>query len=97
MFSSRSGAGGVVQEDIRGVVAAAFDHWDSRSGDPQLHTHVVVMNLTTPPSMYVREDSIVPHLDSWIAGLVTPEALAAGGRPRPGRSRGVVAGRDQRS
>ncbi len=26
------------------MVAAAFDHWDSRAGDPQLHTHVVVMN-----------------------------------------------------
>jgi conjugative relaxase-like TrwC/TraI family protein len=44
VFSSRSGKNGVVQEDIRGVVAAAFDHWDSRSGDPQLHTHVVIMN-----------------------------------------------------
>jgi len=22
----------------------AFDHWDSRAGDPQLHTHVVVIN-----------------------------------------------------
>ena len=44
VFSSRSGSGGVVQEDILGVVAAAFDHWDSRAGDPQLHTHVVVMN-----------------------------------------------------
>jgi len=44
VFASRSGTGGIVQEDIRGVVAAAFDHWDSRSGDPQLHTHVVVMN-----------------------------------------------------
>ncbi len=44
VFASRSGTGGIVQEDIRGVVAAAFDHWDSRGGDPQLHTHVVVMN-----------------------------------------------------
>ena len=44
VFSSRSGKAGVVQEDIAGVVATAFDHWDSRSGDPQLHTHVVVMN-----------------------------------------------------
>ncbi len=44
VFASRSGTGGVVQEDTRGVVAAAFDHWDSRAGDPQLHTHVVVMN-----------------------------------------------------
>lgn len=44
VFSSRSGDGGLVQEDVRGVVAAGFDHWDSRAGDPQLHTHVVVMN-----------------------------------------------------
>jgi hypothetical protein len=41
---SRSGRGGVVQEEIRGVVAAAFDHWDSRAGDPHLHTHVVIAN-----------------------------------------------------
>jgi conjugative relaxase-like TrwC/TraI family protein len=44
VFTSRSGKGGVVQEDVRGVVAAAFDHWDSRAGDPQLHTHVTVIN-----------------------------------------------------
>ena len=44
VFGSRSGKHSIVQEDIRGVVAAAFDHWDSRAGDPQLHTHVVIMN-----------------------------------------------------
>lgn len=44
VFATRTGRGGVVSEDVRGVVAAAFDHWDSRSGDPQLHTHVVVLN-----------------------------------------------------
>jgi len=44
VFTSRSGKHGVVQADIRGVIAAAFDHWDSRSGDPQLHTHVAVLN-----------------------------------------------------
>ncbi|HZC72091.1 MAG TPA: MobF family relaxase [Jatrophihabitans sp.] len=44
VFFSRSGTNGVVQEDIRGVVATAFDHWDSRAGDPHLHTHVVVAN-----------------------------------------------------
>ncbi len=26
------------------MIAAAFDHWDSRAGDLQLHTHVVVLN-----------------------------------------------------
>jgi conjugative relaxase-like TrwC/TraI family protein len=44
VFATRVGKGGVVQEDVHGVVAAAFDHWDSRAGDPQLHTHVVVLN-----------------------------------------------------
>ena len=32
------------QVRTRGAVAAAFDHWDSRAGDPQLHTHVTVAN-----------------------------------------------------
>ncbi|MEO6712762.1 MAG: MobF family relaxase, partial [Mycobacteriales bacterium] len=36
--------GAVAQADVVGVVATAFDHWDSRLGDPQLHTHVVVAN-----------------------------------------------------
>ena len=44
VFHSRSGTNGVVQEDVDGVVAAAFTHWDSRAGDPQLHDHVVVAN-----------------------------------------------------
>jgi conjugative relaxase-like TrwC/TraI family protein len=44
VFHSRSGTNGVVQEDVAGVVATAFTHWDSRAGDPQLHDHVVVAN-----------------------------------------------------
>jgi conjugative relaxase-like TrwC/TraI family protein len=44
VFHSRSGTNGVVQEDLEGVVAVAFTHWDSRAGDPQLHDHVVVAN-----------------------------------------------------
>lgn len=45
---TRAGAnarnGAVAQHEVAGVAAAAYDHWDSRSGDPQLHTHVVVSN-----------------------------------------------------
>jgi conjugative relaxase-like TrwC/TraI family protein len=44
VFFSRSGHGGTVRERVRGVVATGFDHWDSRAGDPHLHTHVVVAN-----------------------------------------------------
>jgi conjugative relaxase-like TrwC/TraI family protein len=39
-----AGDGAVAQADIVGVVATAYDHWDSRVGDPQLHTHVVISN-----------------------------------------------------
>lgn len=31
------------------MVAAAFDHWDSRAGDPNLHTHVVLANNVQGP------------------------------------------------
>jgi len=44
VFRSRSGTNGIVEEDITGVVAAAFTHWTSRADDPQLHDHVVVWN-----------------------------------------------------
>ncbi len=46
--STRTGAAGpegaVAHVDIAGVIATAFDHYDSRAGDPQLHIHVVVSN-----------------------------------------------------
>ncbi|MGD9961484.1 MobF family relaxase [Nocardioides sp.] len=36
--------GAVAQVDVAGIAATAYDHWDSRCGDPQLHTHVVISN-----------------------------------------------------
>jgi conjugative relaxase-like TrwC/TraI family protein len=41
---SRTGANGVRQVDVQGLVATAFTHRDSRAGDPDLHTHVAVAN-----------------------------------------------------
>jgi conjugative relaxase-like TrwC/TraI family protein len=46
---TRTGAGGVAQLDTRGLIAAAFDHWDTRAGDPQLHTHLVIANRVQGP------------------------------------------------
>jgi conjugative relaxase-like TrwC/TraI family protein len=44
--ATRTGAadsdGAVAQVGVAGVAAVAFDHYDSRAGDPQLHTHVVL-------------------------------------------------------
>lgn len=36
--------GAVGQVDVTGLIATAFDHFDSRAGDPHLHTHVVISN-----------------------------------------------------
>src|SRR5215207_4006122 len=41
---TRCGTNGVRQVEVRGLVAAAFTHRDSRAGDPDLHTHVAVAN-----------------------------------------------------
>lgn len=39
-----AGDGAVAQVDVAGLIATAFDHFDSRAGDPHLHTHVVISN-----------------------------------------------------
>lgn len=36
--------GAVAQVGVGGLIATAFDHYDSRAGDPHLHTHVVLSN-----------------------------------------------------
>jgi conjugative relaxase-like TrwC/TraI family protein len=43
---TRRGPGGAHVIAGNGLVAAAFRHRTSRAGDPQLHTHVLVANLT---------------------------------------------------
>ncbi|MGA5355871.1 MobF family relaxase [Streptomyces thermodiastaticus] len=46
--ATRTGAtgrdGAVAQVDVAGLIATVFDHYDSRAGDPHLHTHVVISN-----------------------------------------------------
>ena len=41
---SRVGAHGIRNVETRGLVAVAFTHRDSRAGDPDLHTHLVIAN-----------------------------------------------------
>jgi len=46
--ATRTGAtgrdGAVAQVDVTGLIATGYDHYDSRAGDPHLHTHVVISN-----------------------------------------------------
>ncbi|WP_371801583.1 relaxase domain-containing protein (plasmid) [Streptomyces sp. NBC_01732] len=42
---TRTGVNGIAQEDVSGgLIATRFRHYDSRTGDPLLHDHVVVSN-----------------------------------------------------
>ena len=41
---TRTGPHGVAQVKVTGLIAAAFNHRDSRDGDPDLHTHVAISN-----------------------------------------------------
>lgn len=41
---TRIGRNGCRQVDVEGLIGTAFTHRDSRAGDPDLHTHVVVAN-----------------------------------------------------
>ncbi|WP_041562846.1 MobF family relaxase [Nocardia brasiliensis] len=41
---TRLGRNGIRQVDVDGVIAAVFTHRDSRAGDPDLHTHVLIAN-----------------------------------------------------
>ncbi|MBB6566686.1 relaxase domain-containing protein [Kribbella sandramycini] len=63
---SRTGEQGIAQIDTRGLLAAAFDHWDTRSGDPQLHTHVVVANRVQG-----KDDGVWRTLDSRVLHRAT--------------------------
>lgn len=44
VIHTRAGRNGVAHLGTRGAIAASFDHWESRTGDPQLHTHLVIAN-----------------------------------------------------
>lgn len=46
---TRTGSEGQAQLDTEGIIAARFDHFDSRAGDPDLHTHVAVSNKVQGP------------------------------------------------
>ncbi len=97
---TRVGHAGVAQVDTRGVIAAAFDHWDSRGGDPNLHTHVAVANrVQSVDGTWLTVDSRGLHhaivavselYDTMLADRLTRE-LGVDWEPRERRARRTVA------
>ncbi|MGW4367957.1 MobF family relaxase [Nocardia takedensis] len=41
---TRTGANGVAQVEVTGLLATLFTHRDSRTGDPYLHSHIAISN-----------------------------------------------------
>lgn len=98
MLGTRIGAQGVRKVRTRGLVAAAFDHWDSRAGDPLLHTHVTVANAVQADDAVWRTIDSSALLRATVAASETYNLLVADAvsrrlglgwemRARPGRNR----------
>lgn len=59
---TRTGTAGCQQHRVAGVIAAGFEHWDSRAGDPNLHTHLVIANkVQGPQGAWLSADSRALH------------------------------------
>jgi conjugative relaxase-like TrwC/TraI family protein len=58
-------------------IAAAYRHRMSRAGDPQLHTHVVVANMTRAVGRYTSLDAHALYEHKSAAGAVYRAVLRA--------------------
>ncbi|MFW0168772.1 MobF family relaxase [Rothia sp. P4278] len=66
IIQSRAGDGGIAKVEVEGIIASLFDHYDSRAGDPQIHTHAVLANRVQRKSdgAWVTLDSYALH--KWV-------------------------------
>ena len=96
---TRVGRNGVRQVEVRGLIAAAFTHRDSRAGDPDLHTHVAVSNkvqtldgrwLALDGRLSTRPTSPPPSgtTPGWRRSSSTGSASASPTVPAPSRASG---------
>ncbi len=79
---TRRGKNGVRRVRGDGFVAAAYRHRLSRAGDPQLHTHVVVANMTRAEGRWTALDGHGLYEHKLAAGAVYRAVLRAEVRER---------------
>jgi conjugative relaxase-like TrwC/TraI family protein len=79
---TRRGRGAAERVAGEGFVAAAYRHRLSRAGDPQLHTHVVVANLTRADGRFTALEAHTLYEHKSAAGAVYRAALRAEVRER---------------
>jgi conjugative relaxase-like TrwC/TraI family protein len=89
---TRRGAGGATLVTGNGLVAAAFLHRTSRAGDPQVHTHVLVANMTRgPEGKWTALDARALYRNGRTAGYLYQAALREAMTRRLGVAWGRVA------
>jgi conjugative relaxase-like TrwC/TraI family protein len=79
---TRRGHAGALRVRGEGFVAAAYRHRLSRAGDPQLHTHVVVANMTRAQDRWTTLDAHDLYEHALAAGAVYRAVLRAEVRER---------------
>ncbi|MCB0878816.1 MAG: relaxase domain-containing protein [Thermoleophilia bacterium] len=72
---TRRGTNGTRQLRGEGFVAAAFHHRVSRAADPQLHTHVLVINATKAEGRYTALHGALLYREAKAAGYLYHAAL----------------------
>jgi conjugative relaxase-like TrwC/TraI family protein len=110
LVAVRQGAGGVEKSPPSDIVVGKFTHFTTREGDPNIHTHCVLMNVTGAPKASGSDRYSHRHLTieperlfAWqrVVGAAYRAALAetlssAGLTPRPaGRGQWELAGVEQ--
>jgi len=79
---TRRGRDGAERLHGEGLIAASYRHRMSRAGDPQLHTHVVVGNLTRAQGRYTALDARALYEHKSAAGALYRAVLRAEARRR---------------
>jgi conjugative relaxase-like TrwC/TraI family protein len=110
LVAVRQGAGGVEKSQPTDVIAGRFTHFTTREGDPNIHSHCVLMNVAGAPKGSASDRYSFRHLTiepeelfAWqlVVGAAYRAALAetlssAGLTPRPaGRGQWELAGVEQ--
>ena len=74
----RLGAGGRIKQPAAGLVVGRFSHYTSRAGDPNVHTHCVIMNAAPSLDYKLRTlETYNLHVKCHLAGVAFRTAISA--------------------
>lgn len=97
---TRMGKAGIAQVETHGLVASEFTHFDTRAGDPDLHSHVLISNKVQGKdgkwrtldgrTLFTHHQAISAHYDAVLNQILSEElGIEFEERPRKGNTQGV--------